>query len=195
MFCLPISTFMYLWAIYIFPRSVCRGPIVGIKYLNSWHRNWNNLSAQFNFWEYMFQISVQCAVTLLPDLKSGFVYLQYSTVCTHLTLREIMLWLFLRTVISPWISTLVMLPVRKTSFLNPYKLLYVFNFIKAELYVLHLCIVQYVFSRNSYKKVLCLLWLLNNVLMSNFFYYTVKKCNDFPFPSRDVTNQTISGQE
>jgi hypothetical protein len=28
LFCLPISTFMYLWAIYIFPQSVCRGPIM-----------------------------------------------------------------------------------------------------------------------------------------------------------------------
>ncbi len=30
MFCLPISTFMYLWAIYIFPLSVSQGLIVGI---------------------------------------------------------------------------------------------------------------------------------------------------------------------
>jgi hypothetical protein len=27
MFCLPISTFMYLWVIYIFPLSICRGTI------------------------------------------------------------------------------------------------------------------------------------------------------------------------
>jgi hypothetical protein len=30
MVCLPISTFMSLWAIYILPQSVCRGPIVKI---------------------------------------------------------------------------------------------------------------------------------------------------------------------
>ncbi len=42
MFCLPTSTFVYFWAIYIFPCLVCRGPTVGIYNRSQIHvrRNW-----------------------------------------------------------------------------------------------------------------------------------------------------------
>ncbi len=47
-----MSTFMYLWVIYVFPGSW--------EYINRSqvheHRNWE----QFHFWEYLFQLSVQC---------------------------------------------------------------------------------------------------------------------------------------
>ncbi len=63
MFCLPISTFMYLWAIYIFPGSVCLlccRPI--LEYINhSQTREWRN-------WEW------GCSVSLIGIHKSDFRY-------------------------------------------------------------------------------------------------------------------------
>ncbi len=66
----PISTFMYLWALYIFPRSVhlfsCSRigrSIVGI-YIDIAHRNMNvrigTVAARFHFWKYLFKFSVYC---------------------------------------------------------------------------------------------------------------------------------------
>ncbi len=56
MFCLPISTFMYLWAIYLFPRLDCRVPILGI-YKSLTDPCIKKLgTAQFHCWEYVFWI-------------------------------------------------------------------------------------------------------------------------------------------
>ncbi len=60
MFCLSISRFMYLWAIYTIPSSICRGWSVGI-YINRSQihecRNWKKLSSAVSFLEiYMFRI-------------------------------------------------------------------------------------------------------------------------------------------
>ncbi len=69
----PIPTFMYLWAIYIFPESVCLfscskigRPILGINksLTDTWMWNWEteivilswqycNETAQFHFWEHI----------------------------------------------------------------------------------------------------------------------------------------------
>ncbi len=63
-FCLPISTFMYLWAIYIFSRSVCRGPIVGIHEC----RNRGRGRRSFISGKICFEFSLQCAILILHTL-------------------------------------------------------------------------------------------------------------------------------
>ncbi len=59
-FCLPISTFMYLWAIYIFPGLVCLicciqiGRLINRSKIHE-GRKWE-WEVQFHFWEYINQI-------------------------------------------------------------------------------------------------------------------------------------------
>ncbi len=58
----PISTFMCLWAIYIFPWLVC---------LFCWREiwSWGTEATQFLFWEFIMRFSLQCGVWLTPFLS------------------------------------------------------------------------------------------------------------------------------
>ncbi len=86
-----------------------------------------------------------------------FLFLPWERSCSGcsvlpvLTLREIMLWLFLRTVISPWISTLVMLPVRKTSFLKSLQFTVRLSFSKNRALHSSFIYCQFVFCGRSTK--------------------------------------------
>jgi hypothetical protein len=73
----PISTFMCLWAIYIFPGLVyifsCSR--IGRPLTDTWIWNWD-WAAQFLFWEYLFRILVLCLYSVLVYLfheKADFV--------------------------------------------------------------------------------------------------------------------------
>ncbi len=61
-FCLPISTFMYLWAIYILQQSVCCGPIIGIykSLTDTWAWKLGTRPHSFISGNISFKFSVQC---------------------------------------------------------------------------------------------------------------------------------------
>ncbi len=70
MFSLPISTFIYLWTIYIFPQSVCGGRLWDDLNCSQIYkcRNWER-DAQFHFWKYMFWIfNIMCSGSTEPDI-------------------------------------------------------------------------------------------------------------------------------
>ncbi len=72
MFCLPISTFIYLWAIFLFPRSVCQVPMVGIykSLIDPWMKKLGTRQRSFISGNICFEFSVQCEQSTL----SGFCF-------------------------------------------------------------------------------------------------------------------------
>ncbi len=66
----PISTFMYLWAIYIFLRSVhifcCKVGEPSVWIYKSLNVEFRNEATHFNFWKYLFQmygtVCLQCRI-------------------------------------------------------------------------------------------------------------------------------------
>jgi hypothetical protein len=90
----PISTFMCLWAIYIFPGSVhifsCNRidrPIVGTykSLTDTWIWEIGTEAAQFLLWEYLLWISVLC---LCSAIKRSFVFIYTSFSCSKLPIER-----------------------------------------------------------------------------------------------------------